>query len=240
MKGARMIATTDASTHRTHLRRLRARSGSTRARQAPRLMGAANEVVQNPSIRHRLLAAGTAVVALASGCAERSPSAAAGGSGSSVPGGSSGPAFVRYSDASEGFSISYPATWTKGKSSAGVAFLSPLQGSSDDFQENVLVAVGDVPAGMTLDEYDREGLEVIRTTLTDFQLEGSRHVSLDGHPGFEHRYVTRTEAGPVEGLQVVTLVGTKSYIVVYIGEPGEGFSTLLPTAREIISTFAID
>lgn len=148
---------------------------------------------------------------------------------------------IQYADPSEGFSISYPSDWTKpvDRHGAIVALASPPEDSSD-FIENIRVDAYDVEASTSLDEYESLGLKAAPNFFTEFDLLSSERVSLGGYPAFEDHYIARLPQGQFEGLQVTTLVGTRAYIITFTGEPGAAFALWLPTAREIIDSFAIE
>ncbi len=149
--------------------------------------------------------------------------------------------YSRYTDPSAGFSISYPSNWTtpEDRFGAAIALASPPQGSGDEFVENVRVSVYDVGIGTSLDAFEAEGLELMADGFIEFDLHSSKRVFLGGRMAFEDHYTGRLQQGRFEGLQVTALAGTKAYVVTYTGEPGTGFATWLPLAREILDSFTI-
>ena len=120
-----------------------------------------------------------------------------------------------------------------------VAFLSPIEGTSDDLQENVNILVQDLSAQpMTLDEYTDLSLGQIEQFVTDAVILDSSAATLAGNPGHKAVYTGKQGQYDLQWMQVWTVKNDKAYVISYTAEATE-YSAVLATVQEMIESFEI-
>lgn len=144
----------------------------------------------------------------------------------------------------------YPSNWLKGVGNSSTnnryevvaAFFSPLESSSDRYQECVQIVI-DNSNGLevNLAEYMIEKIDLTRESYSDFDLISSNtiNVALAGNPAYilEYKY-----SDPISGILKVmdtgTMISGKGYYVQYFAE-SEKYSSYLPTIQTMIDSFTL-
>ncbi len=146
-----------------------------------------------------------------------------------------------YTDTTSGFSIGYPADWDKQEGAAGtiVAFLSPAEGASDDFRENLNAAVEALPnSSITLDEYTQAVLGKLPTVITGFNLLDQRSTRLGGDPAHRVHYQGEQGTFKLEWEQVWVVHGKQAFILSYAAER-DRYQADLSTAEAMFASFKL-
>lgn len=146
-----------------------------------------------------------------------------------------------YENTEHAIRIEYPEDWTKeeGLMGAVVFFSSPLESASDDFQENLNIAVEDLSAmPMTLGEYTELSIKQVEQLVTDYDTVESRTTTLANNPAYELVFTGRQGLYDLKWMVVWTLEGNKAYMITYTAEAGK-YSDYLGSIRQMIGSFDI-
>lgn len=153
--------------------------------------------------------------------------------------------FLTYTNATYGITIVYPEDWEKktGEMGTVVAFLSLREGASDDFRENVNIAIQDLSAQpMTLDEYTNLSLSQLDQYIQNPNVIESSKTTLDGNPAHKLVYTGEMEQQDVryllKWLQVYTIKGDKLYLITYTSKE-DSYSDYLDNVQKMIDSFQI-
>jgi hypothetical protein len=146
--------------------------------------------------------------------------------------------FASYSDSKYGFTIQHPKDWEKqvGAMGSAVVMLSPREGDSDKFRENVNVLVQKLPDKMTLDQYTKMSLEQAPTLITGFDLLDQGSTQLAGRPARRVHYRGEQGSFRLEWEQVWTVLGGQAFILTYTADRGR-YGAYLRTAEAIFASF---
>ena len=148
--------------------------------------------------------------------------------------------FAAYQDGTYGFTIKYPRSWQKAvhpQPGAAVVFVSPKETALDAFQENVNIAVADVPPELaTLKSFSAKILEQMTKVFKNIKVVESREVTFGGRRGYRVVFVA-DKPDAVTILNEWTIKGgDKSYILTYMAMTRQ-YKTYLPLVEEMIKSF---
>ncbi|WP_217594648.1 PsbP-related protein [Cohnella sp. GbtcB17] len=147
--------------------------------------------------------------------------------------------FQLYEDADDGYSIQYPKDWTVQTDITGVsaAFLSPSEGDSDAFKENVTLVVQELGGATTgsIDQYAAETQKALEKMITDFKLVSSEKSDEDN--AFFLEYTGKQGQYDLHWQQAAIIEKDKAYIVTYTAEPGN-VEKYQDTVGEMIDTLS--
>jgi hypothetical protein len=148
--------------------------------------------------------------------------------------------FGSYSDSKYGFTIQYPKDWERqvGALGSAVLILSPREGDSDNFRENVSVLVQMVPDKMTLDQYTELSLDQASKLITGFDLLDQGSTQLAGRPARRIHYRGEQGAFRLEWEQVWTVLGGQAFILTYTADR-DRYGTYLRTAEAMFASFRL-
>jgi len=148
--------------------------------------------------------------------------------------------YLTYVNSSFGFRIKYPPDWSTQAGSAGaaIAFVSPAQGSSDSFRENVNVLVEDLAdPSMSLGQYTDTSLRQAKTAIDAFRLLRSAPATLASRSA--ERVIYLGQIGRDLKFESVWLVEKgRAYVVTYTATP-DAFAGTEPTAEAVIGSFEL-
>ncbi len=145
--------------------------------------------------------------------------------------------------------MQYPSNWLEGAGSSTnnryevvVAFFSPLESSSDRYQECVQIVI-DNSNGLdaNLAEYMIEKIDLTRESYSDFDLLASNtiNVALAGNPAYILVYkYSDTISGILKVMETGTMISGQGYYVQYFAE-SEKYSSYLPTIQTMIDSFTL-
>ncbi len=125
-----------------------------------------------------------------------------------------------YVNQEAGVQISYPSDYTTKENFMGtvVAIISPQEGSSDDFRENLNVLEQDLlDSSTTLEEYTQLNMDQLQTVMNDFHLIRKGDTTLAGHPAYEVVYTASQGQIDAKYHQVWTVVDDRAYIITATG-----------------------
>ncbi|HYT79627.1 MAG TPA: hypothetical protein VEQ37_10305 [Actinomycetota bacterium] len=117
-----------------------------------------------------------------------------------------------------------------------VALLSPLEGSSDDFRENVIVQT--LPDKMTLDEYTKLSLDQAPKLITGLDLLDQGSTILAPSPARHVHYRGQQGVFRLEIRQVWTVQDENAFVLTYSAER-EQYAADLPTAEAMFASFRL-
>jgi len=146
--------------------------------------------------------------------------------------------------------MQYPSNWLKGVGNSSTnnryefvaAFFSPLESSSDRYQECVQIVI-DNSNGLdaNLAEYMIEKIDLTRESYSDFDLLASNTINVwfAGNPAYILLY---KYSDPISGILKVmetgTIISGKGYYVQYFAE-SEKYSSYLPTLQTMFDSFTL-
>jgi eukaryotic-like serine/threonine-protein kinase len=147
---------------------------------------------------------------------------------------------VSYTNTAQGFSIRYPQGWEKREGALGTAvlLLSPREGTSDEFQENVNVLVQKVPDKMSLEEYSKLSIEQAPKLITGFRLLDQGSTTLGESPAHRIHYRGEQGAFHLEWEQVWSVLEGQAFIITYTAER-DRYQMYRPTAEAMIASFRL-
>jgi len=158
--------------------------------------------------------------------------------------------FLTYENTTYGIKMQYPSNWLKGLGNSSTndryefvaAFFSPLESSSDSYQECVQIVIDNsVGLDINLAEYMIEKIELTRESYLDFDLLASNtiNVALAGNPAYILLYkYSDPIAGILQVMETGTIINGKGYYVQYFAE-SEKYSSYLPTIQTMIYSFTL-
>lgn len=151
--------------------------------------------------------------------------------------------FLPYLNLEHGIRMDYPASWTMKEQASpvsyAVAFGSPQESPSDQFQENLTITVQPLFAGVTQD--------IFVQSWQGFAKQAQLQVLEMGMTMLANRNVCRIVFNtplqapvPMSGkvMMFLFVIGAKGYTVAYTGQQGH-FETFLPSVQQMLSTLQV-
>jgi eukaryotic-like serine/threonine-protein kinase len=146
-----------------------------------------------------------------------------------------------YENRDYGFTINYPQGWEQEQRddffTRGVVFNSSLDGSTDNFEENISILVENLPPNTSIEGYTNDSIREIQK-LSDPNVTTPQSVSIANKMGKTVTYQGEDNGQSVRRKQTWTIDGDRAYIVTYTATP-EQFDTYLPTVEKMLESFAI-
>jgi eukaryotic-like serine/threonine-protein kinase len=117
------------------------------------------------------------------------------------------------------FTINYPPSWQIKEISGMVFFLSPGEGRSDDFSENVGVIIEDLSKQpMSLNEYEKLSLTSAPKLIKDFKLAAKNSAKIDGEDAYSMIYSGIDKSRRLKYKSYTFITGSKAYTLTYTAE----------------------
>lgn len=137
-----------------------------------------------------------------------------------------------------GFSIEYPEYWEKTvEVSEGIAaFVSPVEGYSDQYSDNL--SVRSFTPDMEYNAYITGYVSELAKTVANYKLVSESDTTLGGEPAYRIIYESTDEEGEnqLRFMQIFAQHGEKMYVVTYIGE-FSSYSYFLTSVEKMLPTF---
>jgi eukaryotic-like serine/threonine-protein kinase len=158
--------------------------------------------------------------------------------------------FLTYENTTYGIKMQYPSDWLKGAGTSSTnnryevvaAFFSPLESSSDGYQECVQIVIDNSNGlNVNLAEYMIEKIDLIRESYIDFDLLASDTINvwLAGNPAYILLYkYSDPISGILEVMETGTIIRGKGYYIQYFAESAK-YSNYLPTIQTMIDSFTL-
>ncbi len=144
----------------------------------------------------------------------------------------------RYTSEDAGFSIQFPNKWEVKQGIMGndMVALAPSIDPEDLFRENANIIYAKLDVLISKDDYYSLNLESLSQLLTDFDLEESEDVKLDGVN--VKRIIFTHTMGIVNAkvMQYLVLVGKQAYVLTFTADPLD-FDTYRASFEHIAQTF---
>lgn len=140
-----------------------------------------------------------------------------------------------------GFSLSYPDSWSVTRGPTGVVFmaLGPNPAGVQNLRINVNVGYEEIPAGMTLEEYEAQNESGLGLLFSGYQrLRTDKTVAGDSPAVLRYYTWKRNDGVELYQMQLVTVAGTRGYVVT--GTTSTASTRLADEAKllaSIVSTF---
>jgi len=145
----------------------------------------------------------------------------------------------RYYNNRENFSMRFPVNWEvrEGVMGTAVAALSPQEGSSDAFRENVNVLFETLPTRMSLEEYWNASLQVF--SKTNFKIINQGDTKIGGENAKFSTY-TCNMIGTDQKNKCYVLVRGDKGCVITCSAPASDFSRYETKFEEIVQSFRFE
>jgi hypothetical protein len=148
--------------------------------------------------------------------------------------------FTSYINSPFGISIQYPSNWLSldlsgNSSSYLIVVFKPLSGAPSSL--NIISQIKD-SQNLTFNELVNSNINNLRQSGRTLNLTTSTPSSLSGHPAYKMVYTTTSQGIRMEAMQILSLVGNRSYSVTYVA-PLANYATYLPTVQTMIKTINI-
>ncbi len=142
--------------------------------------------------------------------------------------------------------LEYPSTWTMqvNNDTKTAAFVTPQEGYSDTYRDNVTVTVSDLGTADDFSNYTKLYEESLPSTLKGFTLTASEEIFLDGKDAVRLTYKSQTTEKDKDGkeqttelkfLQCIAYANDKVYTFTFMAEPSS-YDYFLPYVETMIST----
>jgi len=144
-----------------------------------------------------------------------------------------------YKDSLNRYSVSYPANWDKKYYENAVAFFSPLDGPTDQFDENVNVIMQDLSQNpMTLAAYTELSKNQYKKMFGDSSVISIDDTLFDGQAAKKGVCLMTYPKQSFKVLQYWFIKNNMAYLLTYTAEPAQ-FDRFLPTAMKVIDSFTL-
>lgn len=139
------------------------------------------------------------------------------------------------------FTVQLPADWEvrTGFMGTDVLALAPYQKNPEQFRENVSVLVVKLDQPLPAKEYYDLNLQGLQKLLTNYKLEQSEAVTIDGVDALKLVYTHQMGEIKAKVTQFLLLKDNKAYVITFSAEP-DNFNKLLPQIDEVIKSFHFD
>ncbi len=134
------------------------------------------------------------------------------------------------------FSIDYPSDWKIKTQGPAVGFVSPSEGSTDKFLENVNVIIQPLKEDITLEKYIDSSLASLNKNLDKFSVINNEATMLSGEKAVKLVYTATKKETTAKAMQVISKKGQTFVIVTYTAFP-EKYEKHLSTAEEMVKSF---
>ncbi len=142
-----------------------------------------------------------------------------------------------YQNTRNNLSIRYPENWRINEEEDGVMFISPKENDTDDFQENIGIAVQNLANNQAnLDQIAVASLEQLKKVINDFSLVSSTETTLENIPAKQFVYTGKFGDFDVKWLQVIALEGDNFYIITYTAK-ASSYNNYLNLVEEMVNSF---
>ncbi len=135
-----------------------------------------------------------------------------------------------------GFSLSYPESWNVTKGPTGVVFMAigPTPAGVPNLRINVNVSYEEIPAGMTLEQYEAQNESGLGLLFSGYQrLRTDKTVAGDSPAVLRYYTWKRNDGVELYQMQLVTIAGTRGYVVT--GTTSTGSTRLADEAKLLAS-----
>jgi hypothetical protein len=147
----------------------------------------------------------------------------------------------RYHSKESESSIKLPDSWEtrEGVMGTAVIALSPREGATDEFRENVNVVVEELPSGMALEGYIEASLSNMRKLATDYNQVEDGRTTIDGVDASRLVYTHRMGQLDLQCLLYIIVKGRRGYNVT-CSALQDTFETHRGRFEEIVATFRFE
>jgi hypothetical protein len=168
---------------------------------------------------------------------------------------SSTPNFTNYDNPYLGIKVKYPSNWLIAAHFINnvfiIQFVSPKENSTDQFADNINIAIHNIPPRTSLVQYSKaiDNMLIARhLNINESQSKNNNSaLTLAGMPAFERLFTVSQHVLDknlkivplnLKILQLYTIKGNKGYIVTYTAQASR-FLTYLPDVQKLIDSFNI-
>jgi hypothetical protein len=146
--------------------------------------------------------------------------------------------FLTYKNSAYGIKIQYPSSWTRSANQSSneiVRFISPP--GTVPVSLNIIVKPG-LSQSIPLQLYINAGIDILKKSLSNFDLISSNATTLGGVPAEKMVYTANLPSGlKLKFIQSFAIKDTTGYIVTS-GTLPDDFTNYLPTVQKMISSFS--
>ncbi|KJH73647.1 hypothetical protein UH38_00110 [Aliterella atlantica CENA595] len=151
--------------------------------------------------------------------------------------------FAEYENRAYGITIQYPQTWDKQEISSIVTneiveFISPLEDSSDKFQEKLIITVENLSSPLSLDEYTKLSKQQI-SQQKDVKFISETISTLARRRAYSVVYTVVDDGDKLKRMEIWTLKNFKVYSIIYEAE-ADKYDRYLNTAEKTIKSLQLN
>lgn len=145
---------------------------------------------------------------------------------------------TRNFDAEKRFSIEIPSGWEIQRDVMGASLLgiSPQEGKSDSFRENVNVVVEQLASPLSGSEYFEASQNVLKKVFTNYKLEKSGKSTIDRHDFFWTLFTHQMNKIHAKVIQYSSVDGKNAYVITCSSTP-KNFDRFKKTFEKSILSF---
>ncbi|ACO45680.2 DcrB-related protein [Deinococcus deserti] len=144
-------------------------------------------------------------------------------------------AAAAYTDATNGFSVTPPATWKK-TAHPGTVLVYVAPQPVQQFTPNVYVVVQNLPTGMTQAQYHQLSMAQIPKVFPEGKIVSHRPVTLSGQKANELVYTGRQGEYLLHFMATYVVKGNKAYLITFTTVKGQEVALKTPRAT-FLQTF---
>lgn len=158
---------------------------------------------------------------------------------------SEAPDFLVYDNPNLGYTLEYPADWSKEES---LTFISPppsadasdgtTAASTNLTPESIAVTTEVLLTDITLEAYSESAIGLLESQFPDFTLLNSFETTLSGYPAHQIEYTYTIDGLELKNMQVWTIADNIVYALTY-GGTTEEFDSSLPVFESLIESFQL-
>lgn len=154
--------------------------------------------------------------------------------------------FTVFKSSPMNFRLEYPSHWTMqiNNETKTAAFVTPGEGYSDQYRDNVTVTVSGLGTASDFANYAKLYEESLPSTLKGFSLTASEEIFLDGKEAIRLTYKSQTTEKDKDGkevttelkfLQCIAFANDQVYTFTFMAEPNS-YDYFLPYVETMIGT----
>lgn len=147
--------------------------------------------------------------------------------------------FVKYTVSRTGISFSYPSTWERIISNDAVVLISPLEGPTDRFSEDLVLVIQELQGEWTTEDYMEGSIEGFEAVFDDFS-QVARVSGESKNLQYQSLIYTYTFNGlPLKVLFRVYVINGVGYAFTFSATPSS-FDDYLPTVTTLLDSVVIE
>lgn len=149
--------------------------------------------------------------------------------------------YLSYKNTKYNINMSYPKTWSFKDNINGtiVAFLTPRESKTDDFQDNVNIVMQDISSQpMDIDKYASLSIGQLKKVITDIKIISDKKSNLSGQKAHTVTFTGKQGVSTLKWIQVYMIKNKKAYVVTYTSKV-DSFDLYIKDVNKMLGTVSI-